>query len=438
MELCWLCAWANFLAVSTTQISFPLGIACATFFLALFLGDFFTAKGCRRIWVILGHILGPGIMIGAAVSAATGWAFLFAGSPYQWYQVFLIVVMVCLFWYKGAKLSARQLTYKTVCNYFDLGISLLFLLVMIKLLIHLKAGIVIQESLTLYSMAGVFLFGLLAIFFSRNPSDSKKQYLEGFRMYGAVISVAIAFLLCAMGIIFVLLPFMTFFAESGFLVLKQAAGPLSPYLIAILKFVFSVKNHPEAGRISLQNPGGSTSNSSLLPVQAGWTDHLVINFILAVFFLTVLFMISYGVYRLFKFLMSKQPLAPVDKEKEKLFLRLIRWLFFLFASSKYAILAVTRKTEDAGKGFARLIFWGHKSGMPKFSNETPAEYAKRLEHRFVPLEKEIRTIVHAFHLETYGEARLDQAQILKMVKALNKLHSPFFWLLRIKALCRIR
>ena len=131
--------------------------------------------------------------------------------------------------------------------------------------------------------------------------------------------------------------------------------------------------------------------------------------------------------------MSKQPLEPVDKKKGVLFSRLICWLIFLFNSFKIAFLAFTEKIEDAEKGFVKLTSWGRKSGMPKLQNETPVEYAKRLQQQFVPLENEIRTIVHAFHLEIYGEVRLDQTKISQMVKALKTIHSPSFWSMRIKS-----
>ncbi|MCK5162747.1 MAG: hypothetical protein KAQ72_03470 [Desulfobacula sp.] len=431
MELCWLCAWANFLAVSTTQAAFPLGKACAAFFMALFISYFFRTKRYRRIWLVLGHILGPGLMISAALFANTGW--MCPSTPYEWYKTILIAGMICLFWYKGAKLSVRQMSYKTICNYFDLGIAFLFLLLLIKLLIRFKAGILVQESLTLYSMWIYFFFGLTAVFLSRNTGTRKKYYLKGFRAYGVLITVFIVLLFCGIGTVFILLPLLTSFAETGYVILKQAAGPLSPYLIAILKFIFSPRSHPGDHRISPQNQNIPDPNFTLMPGQTGWTDHLFFSGFLAIFFLICVLIIGYIAYMIFKFLMSKQPLEPVDKKKGVLFSRLICWLIFLFNSFKIAFLAFTEKIEDAEKGFVKLTAWGRKSGMPKLQNETPVEYAKRLQQQFVPLENEIRTIVHAFHLEIYGEVRLDQTKISQMVKALKTIHSPSFWSMRIKS-----
>ncbi|MCD4720338.1 MAG: hypothetical protein K8S13_10850 [Desulfobacula sp.] len=55
----------------------------------------------------------------------------------------------------------------------------------------------------------------------------------------------------------------------------------------------------------------------------------------------------------------------------------------------------------------------------------------------MPLKNEIRTITHAFHLETYGEIRLDQNRIFEMGKALTTIQSPSFWPMRIKVFWKL-
>jgi len=431
MDLCWLCAWANFMAVSTTSITFPLGRACAAFFMALFISYFFRAKRYRMIWFVLGHVLGLGLMIWAAVSAGIGR--VLPCTFHQWYQVALIAAMVCLFWYKGTKLSSRQMSYQTICNYFDLGISFLFALLIIKMLIQIKGGIHIQESFTLYLMAGYFFFGLIAVFFSQNTTIKEKQYLKGFRVYGVLISVVIVLLFCGMGLVFVLLPFMTSFAESGYDVLKQAAGPLSPYLIAILRFIFTPRNHPADIGMSQQNPDITGPHIPQAQGYTNWADHLLFSAFMTILFLICVLMTGYLAYKMFKFLMSKQPLHPRDKEAVSFFLLLNRRLVLWFNLFKTAFLDLFGNIEDARKGFIKLISWGRKSGMTKLHNETPAEYAQRLQQQFVPLENEIKTIIQAFHLETYGEMRLDKTNISQLAKALKTMHSPVFWPLRIKS-----
>jgi hypothetical protein len=77
--------------------------------------------------------------------------------------------------------------------------------------------------------------------------------------------------------------------------------------------------------------------------------------------------------------------------------------------------------------------WGRKSGVEKSHSETPGEYAKRLCEIFFPLENEISIIVHVFHLEIYGEVKSAGSEIARMSEALKKIHSPSFWLMRLKA-----
>jgi cytochrome b561 len=431
MELCWLCAWANFLAVSTTQIRFPLAPSCAAFFMAFFSTRFFMTKSYRLIWVILGHMSGLGLMIWAALFAGTGWRV--PVTLYHWYEMSLIAAMVCLFWYKGAKLLHRQMSYPSICNHFDLGISLLFALLIIKLLLQIKAGIQVPESFTLYSIGGYFLFGLAAIFFSHTPTTRDRHYLQGFRVYGGLISGAIVLLLCTMAIAFVLLPFMTSFAESGYSVMKQTAGPLSPYLIAILRFIFSPRTSSVGNGNPQQHQPLPSPDTPIAPGHMGWIDFFAYYSILLIVILLGVVMIGFMAYMIFKFLMSKHPAAVVNKKETKLFFRLIHWLVAVFNSFRLAILALTETVEDAKKGFTRLVSWGRKSGMPRLINETPAEYAARLGQQFIPLEDEINTIVHAFHLETYGEMSLEKARIHEVIAALKTIHRPCFWPLRIKS-----
>lgn len=383
------------------------------------------------VWLVFGHILGLGLMISMAVYAGVTWTL--PNTFYQGYQMTLMAAMVCLFWYKGIKLSSRQMSYETTCNYFDLGISLLFLLLIIKMLIQIKAEVLISESFTLYFMGAYFFFGVAALFLSQNTTKRKKQYLKGFRVYGGLISAFVILLVCVMAMVFVLLPYMTSFAESGYVVLKQATGSLSPYLIAILRFIFSPRNHAGRAQIPPQNQNMADPNIPLTAGQPGWAEHLFLYSILAIFFLIIGVMIAYLVHKLFKFLMSKQQSSTIGKEKTMFFSWLFARLVFLFDYFKTVFLSLNEKIEDAQKGFIKLVSWGRKSGMPKLQNETPSEYAKRLERQFVPLENEIRIIVQAFHLETYGELRLDQTKIFQVVTALKIIHSPSFWPLRIKS-----
>jgi len=76
--------------------------------------------------------------------------------------------------------------------------------------------------------------------------------------------------------------------------------------------------------------------------------------------------------------MARNP-APSDPGTRmflRIFFWLIQWLVVLKA------LFFTPKNDSGEKGFARLVSWGQKSGMPRPLNQTPAEYGQRLGKQF--------------------------------------------------------
>ncbi|MCP4023970.1 MAG: DUF4129 domain-containing protein [Desulfobacteraceae bacterium] len=432
MDLCWLCAWANFLTLATAKIRFPLATSCAAFFMALFLSFYFRSKGYRRVWNLMGYTFGLVFMIWGAVFKSVAGNFSDIQTPLQWYQAFLVTALVGLFWYKGIKLSHRSMAHRTISNHFDLGISLLFALLLVKLLIYIKTSILLEESFTLYMMGVYFIFGLIAVFLSQNSFTPKTDYLKGFHLYGLMISLLILLLFCSMGVIFILLPFLTSFAESGYVALKHTTGPLSPYLIAFLKFVFSSRNRADDPTRFLKERIQTNSDAGYQDLN----DRVALYFsygATAIIFLLGVFVIGYVGYIIFKYLNKKQLPESSDQEEFWFFSGLMRWILFLFNSIKAVILAFSSKVDNAHKGFARLVAWGRKSGVPKRQNETPAEYAQRLCHHFMPLENEIRTIVSAVHIEAYGEKTLTPGMCSQMAVAVKTIHSPVFWLMRFKS-----
>ncbi len=428
MELCWLGAWANFLMGSSAQIPFPLARAGGAFVMALFLASFFRMKYYRRIWVLLGHFAAAGLMIGVAAYPGSEWSA--PGSAFHWYQKSLMAFLVGFFWYRGARLSVRPLSHISLCHQFDMGISLLFALVLIKLLLERQMGITLPETLTVYGISGYFFFGLTAIFLSRNPPVQEKAFLEGFRVYGILLGGGMALTISGLALVFIFLPWMTSFADSGYQVLKQVALPLSPYLIAFLKYILSPPN-PSGNAGSPADPPLLTESVTRLGQdQAEWVMPFVITPLLGLLFLLFAGMICYFGYRIFQWLMLKNSLEspPPAWLFSGMFHRLVVW----FNGVKASVLCLAGKMDTAEKGFVRLVSWGRKSRMPRLQNQTPSEYASQLVQAFRPLENEIRTIVQGFQGEAYGEVPLDQTQLAQMAAALKKLHSPLFWGLRLK------
>jgi hypothetical protein len=437
MELFWLFAWSDFLMGSTARLSLPFIPLAAGYFLAFALASGFQQKGLRLIWGVLGHGIAFSALAALTLETATGRVFPPGPDVFQWYQSLLTLVLAGLFWYKGTKLCFRVMSYKMVCNYFDLGLSLFFGLLLVKLLVFYQSGIRLPDGGLLYLMMGFFFIGLTAIFLSNAPTTRKRQYMEGFRGIGVMISFCMMFLLCGLGLVFVFLPLMTSMAESGYTVLKGVSGSLGPYLIHILRFILLVpKPRGAAEGPPSADQGAQEPHDMGMTGEAGWFSELIFYGILAVVAAVALVLIGTLILRLLKFLLQKPLTGPVPESRPSL------WSLFrcVFATAvrffRRFISLFSSRIDTAQTGFARLTAWGRKSGVNRRSTETPGEYAQRLQTLFPPLETEILAILHAFHLETYGEMVLPGPELGRVIRAVKKIRSPSFWLIRIRRLWR--
>jgi hypothetical protein len=254
-----------------------------------------------------------------------------------------------------------------------------------------------------------------------------------------MISFSVAFLLCGLGLVFVFLPLMTSMAESGYTVLKRVSGSLGPYLIHILRFILLVpKPRGAAEGPPSADQGDQGPHDMGMTGEAGWFSDLVFYGILLVVAAVALVLIGTLILRLLRFLLQKPLTGPVPESRPS--------LWSMFRHFFEAVLNFFRKTrlmffsriDTAQTGFVRLTAWGRKSGVKRRSTETPGEYAQRLQVLFPVLETEILAILHAFHLETYGEMVLPGPELDRVIRAVKKLHTPSFWKMRIKVFWKIK
>ncbi len=432
MELFWLFAWSDFLMGSTARLSLPFIPLAAGYFLAFALASGFQQKRLRLIWGVLGHGIAFSALAAFALHWATGRVFPPGPGVLDWYQSFLTLALAGLFWYKGTKLCFRVMSYKMVCNYFDLGLSLFFGLLLIKLLVFYQSGIRLTDGALLYLMIGFFFIGLAAIFLSNAPTTRKRHYMEGFRGIGVMISFCVAFLLCGLGLVFVFLPLMTSMAESGYTLLKGVSGSLGPYFVHILRFILLVPKPRGAAAPPAQDQGIQDPHHIGMIGEAGWFFDLIFYGILLVMAAVALVLIGTLILRLLKFLLQKPLTGPAPESRPSLWSMLRRLFDAVLGLFRRFISLFSGRIDTAQTGFARLAAWGRKSGAKRRSTETPGEYVQRLQALFSPLETEILTILHAFHLETYGEMVLTGPELDRVIRALKKIHSPSFWKMRLK------
>ena len=435
MDLCWLYAWANFITVATTTIRFPMWGGLMAFLGALGITHFFMTRNYRRIWPVLVHACCAGFL--CRILFINLFDDLPPQTNIQWYQTLLVVLLLGLFWYKGTRLATRSRSYQSICNHFDLGISMLFLLTCIKFILELKVNIVLEESFTFRLIGAYFPFGLIALFLSYNEMGGEKTYLKGFRIYGTLISVTSTLLLVCMGSFLLFQPLMTSYAESVYTGIKITTGWIGPFIKSILLFL--IRNQGFLAKNQAVNEGGGSLGLYQVSHMMGLENPILIGiliFLFSVILCLICYLVCRLVYWIFLLLISKPPETSNVREDTGMLSRLFSWIVYLFHTINNLIRSFNRKIDDAGQGFVWLLKWGKRSGVTKESDQTPLEYARRLQHRFKPLENEIKTIISAFHLEIYGQVNLAQDKIQQVTYAVKTIHRPSFWLMRIKSICK--
>jgi hypothetical protein len=236
-------------------------------------------------------------------------------------------------------------------------------------------------------------------------------------------------------LVLLFLPYLTLAAEMGYVVIKEAAQPLEPILVSILRFIFmrqsNLRETPqETSSESELNFTPSVEESSwwmeLLSKIGGWglTGLVVLMGLIA---------LGFAIYYLTKWLLSK---TTHNRGREGLW-HLIR----LWVSSLWAILTFFMEkmrfrrdgSQLAVHLYKALLGWGRHSGLPHILNETPTEYCRRLSHRFPGVKKEAGLITEAYNRHVYGNMGPDTQQLEMAGIAWRKMRSPLYWPLRLKS-----
>jgi len=188
-------------------------------------------------------------------------------DPLEWFILVLILFFALLFWVGGVSLARRSPAYLTVCIRFDLGVAAFFCLLLIKFLLLVKGGIDIQDNTPELLLFPFFVFSLLAIGMARNRSSAQRDFLSGYQGIGVIVSFTVVVLAFGAGLVLLFLPYLTLAAKIGYGALKSAAGPLSPVLVSVLRFLFM----PRQGRL-VDTPAstGAAELERLPPAETSW------------------------------------------------------------------------------------------------------------------------------------------------------------------------
>jgi len=445
IELSWLYAWATFAMTSTLHRPFPLPEALGTFGLAALITLISQGRGWRIILILGLQVFGLVLAASRIVYAfsyysypflGTGWLIEFFRSqrnPMEWFTFIMSLFWAVLLWVGGVTLARRSTAYFAICTRFDLGVAAFFLLLLIKFLLLVKGGIKVDDPTSELLLFAFFIFSLLAIGMARNRSGAQRDFLAGYQGIGVIVSFALMILLFGSGLVLLFLPYLRATAEMGYGVLKSAAGPLSPILVSVLRFLFlHSRNRPETGFSS----SGGDEAEFLSSTESSWWTELLERILgwgfLGLIGLLVFVVSCVGGWYLLRWLFSRTSggeRAPVQWNFISLWAARVRAILcFLWGK----VATKVKGYRNAPQLYSALLVWGRHSGLPHVASETPWEYGSRLRDRFPVVNREIALIIHAFNEEVYGEIPLEDRRLATAKLAWRRLRSPLYWPSRMK------
>ncbi len=446
MELSWLCAWANFLALSLLKRPFPLPDALVLFGLAAVITFLSKGKGWRVILVLSLQALGFVFAL-----SRMGYVFDYRADSFwnrswlldffnhqrnflEWAILVFVSFLTLLFWLGGVTLAKRSTAYLKICSRLDWGLAGFFLLFLVKFLIRVKGGIEINDPISFALLFPFLIFSLLAIGLVRNQSDGRIEFLPGYQGIGVILSFTFLVLVMSTGLVLFFLPYLTMASELGYRILGTGARPLGALFVSLLRFMYFRSNiRPEE---SPSPRSGSSGFSVTKSETSGWTE--LAEKILAwglwgLLGLALLTMCGISVFYLLRWLFSR---TSISREPQGTQNPIPRWMAQLRAFLFHLWRKILRSFsgyKGAVQIYTGLLTWGKHSGLPHASSETPREYGLRLRHRFPALKREIEWIVESFNQEVYGEIIPTEEQLGAVKSAWRRLRSPFHWPSRLKS-----
>jgi hypothetical protein len=449
MEFCWLYAWAYFLGLVLLQKPVPFPEAAATFALAAFITHFSLGKGWQ-VWQVLGlHAVGfglAGIRLFHVYCSGSGsfidyrWFTQWLNKPKSGLDIgvcFFVLFWCFLFWWNGMRLRRRSLTQQKIKTRLDLGLTAFFVLFLVKFIAALKGALLPAEPVSL-ALVFPFLFLSLAMAgLAQNREAVQKSFLPGYRGQGALLGFVLIVFVFIIGAMTFSYPYLLLTAERGYDLMRTAAHSATPFIAAILRFIFfggkgtaaPVAESNEA--LNLNLPTHPLESSGWIKVVEDTLVWGLWGLMGLVLIMVLVFIVRYWLLPWFMRLFAKTSVLPKERSMLKPNSRWLRFRDFLLRQWK--------RFGDWARGYTRavqvyaaLLRWGRISKAAWIRTETPREYGLRLRQCFPKLGNDIALIVEAFHKEVYAETRLSEQEWSAVRQAWRRLCSPLQWPLRIK------
>ncbi len=436
-ELAWLYAWASFLLISFFHRLYALPEAIGTFGLAAILTHLHYRRSLRAIQIVGLHLSGmacAGLWVVHGFYYRTepfwdrDWLVDFFNRPrsgLEWVLLIFIMGYTVFFWAAGAWIALQKKNYLSACTRFDRGLAAFFCLFLIKLLLHTQMGVQFRDSMTVWLIFPFFIFSLTEIGLARNRNGLRqKSYLAGYYTAGVLTAFSVGALILGGAVFLLFLPYLKAASEVGYDLMISAAAPLSPYLIAVIKFIFGHANYAPQNQVS-SAPAGSAGAAGTVEPDA-WM--LVVQKIVmwgggALMLMLGAVVVGLALWYTVRWLLMKRYGENESRQPQEFLLwwkRIKSWLLAV-----YEWLRRTGGKRSARDFYAALRRWGRSAGTPQTSGDTPLEYGRELAVRFPQLQSEIMLIIEMLHREVYGENPLSPDQISMIQQAWKTLSRPF-------------
>jgi hypothetical protein len=428
------------------QRQYPLPETIAIFSSAAMLTLFPRGRGWRVIHIIGIHLIG---LMGACLWVIHGfydysepfwsrtWITAFFNQqrgPLEWFLLIFVLGFTVSFWITGIRFARQSKSYHCACSRFDRGLAAFFLLFLIKLMLQTQMKVQFQDSSTVLLVFPFFIFGLTEIGLSRHQRNGlSKDFLDGYRTIGVLTGFVLGVLILGGGVFLLFLPYLKSASVVGYELIKSAARPLAPVLIALIRFLFG---YSRTGPAEPSYSSPSTGTDVVTVGETGgwmlWVEKIMIWGGAAVLTIVMIAGVCLGLWYAVRWLFAKQPVTEKDRFGWGIILiwdRLTAWLCGI-----YRRMTQRKEAPGAVRYYAAILRWGRYSGLPHKPNETPREYGRRLTDHFPALHHEIRLIIEMFQCEVYGEETLGYRELRDMRHAIKRMRTPRVWPLRAKSL----
>jgi len=444
MDLSWRYATLSLFSLLLLPKPFPWPHAIAAFAGGGLLTALLGGRGMRAIACLMLHVVcflplacllihhfhGDG-----AVFWDWGWVaaqFRSSRPVVAWLTVIFELALLAWLWIGGFNLARGPKSYQRVGLRFDLGLTVLFALILLTLMLaDERFGVVIDFHAIRPMMASFFCFGLLSLCLSRVGDPVPRDIRPGYRGLGLVLTFLAIVLGLAGGAVAFFMPQLTAAAETGFAAVKVVVRPLAPYLIAVLKFFLMGRRNQSADEAgSLAPPSEATGKA--LAEHTSWPDavvQVVAWTLIALLCAAALLMAVYLAYRFFLRLTARtEASAPRIRFLDQTLDWLSRWAA---RALSWAVSAFTRRTAPL-EIYAGLLKWGRRSGLPRRLGETPREYGLRLSLALPRAAAGIESVIQCLEQSVFAARPLAPGDLKSLRRSWRRLASPGLWPPRLK------